>query len=75
MFEEESLNGDIPMIPLTTVLHCTNNFSEASKLGEGEFGPIYKVLMIWSFFTFGIFLCSNLLQNSIREFYRMEDKL
>jgi len=48
MFDEESLNGDLPTIPLTAVLHCTNNFSEASKLGEGGFGPVYKVLMIWS---------------------------
>ncbi|QCD85740.1 interleukin-1 receptor-associated kinase 4 [Vigna unguiculata] len=42
MFDEESLNGDLPTIPLTAVLHCTNNFSEASKLGEGGFGPVYK---------------------------------
>jgi len=48
MLDEERLNGDLPTIPLITVLHSTNNFSEASKLGEGGFGPVYKVLMIWN---------------------------
>ncbi|KOM49461.1 hypothetical protein LR48_Vigan08g028800 [Vigna angularis] len=30
-FDEESLNGDIPTIPSTAVLHCSNNFSEAAR--------------------------------------------
>jgi len=33
----------LPIIPLTTILESTDNFSEASKLGEGGFGPVYKV--------------------------------
>lgn len=28
---------------LTTILAATNNFSESNKLGEGGFGPVYKV--------------------------------
>ena len=44
------------MMPLTTILQSTDNFLEASKLGEGGFGPIYKVLMIWIFFYIGSLL-------------------
>ncbi|KAK7314057.1 hypothetical protein VNO77_39265 [Canavalia gladiata] len=39
---EETLNTDLPVIPLITILQSTDNFSEASKLGEGGFGPVYK---------------------------------
>ncbi|KAL9321671.1 hypothetical protein ACSQ67_009724 [Phaseolus vulgaris] len=39
---EESMNTDFPMMPLSTILKCTNNFSEEQKLGKGGFGPVYK---------------------------------
>ncbi|XP_014491835.2 cysteine-rich receptor-like protein kinase 10 isoform X2 [Vigna radiata var. radiata] len=39
---EEMWNPDLPRIPLITILQSTDNFSEASKLGEGGFGPVYK---------------------------------
>jgi hypothetical protein len=26
---------------------ATCNFSEQNKLGEGGFGPVYKVIMFW----------------------------
>jgi len=45
---EDTLNPDLPTIPLITILQSTDNFSEVSKLGEGGFGPVYKVLMIWT---------------------------
>jgi hypothetical protein len=41
--ENDSLNHELPIIPLTWIRQSTNNFSELSKLGEGGFGPVYKV--------------------------------
>ena len=78
MFDEEKLNGDLPTIPLIAVLHSTNNFSEESKLGEGGFGPVYKVLMIWNLtdsLRLAFFYMFTFVATFIREFYPMEDKL
>jgi hypothetical protein len=44
---EDSLNGDLPTIPLTVIQQSTDNFSELYKLGEGGFGPVYKVQKNW----------------------------
>jgi hypothetical protein len=40
---DDTLNGDLPMIPFTVIQQSTDNFSISSKLGEGGFGPVYKV--------------------------------
>nr|KYP34445.1 Cysteine-rich receptor-like protein kinase 25 [Cajanus cajan] len=42
---EETWKTDLPIIPLITILQSTDNFSEASKLGEGGFGPVYKGIL------------------------------
>jgi hypothetical protein len=31
------------MYDLNTIAHATNNFSSMNKLGEGGFGPVFKV--------------------------------
>jgi hypothetical protein len=41
---EENVNTDLPMMPLSTILKSTNNFSDNYKLGEGGFGTVYKVI-------------------------------
>ena len=41
---EENVNSDLPMMPLSTILKSTHNFSDKYKLGEGGFGTVYKVL-------------------------------
>ncbi|RHN65548.1 putative protein kinase RLK-Pelle-DLSV family [Medicago truncatula] len=39
---EENVNSDLPMMPLSTILKSTHNFSDKYKLGEGGFGTVYK---------------------------------
>ena len=34
---------ELPLFNLATVATATNNFSSNNKLGEGGFGPVYKV--------------------------------
>ena len=45
-FEEEDEEGiDVPLFfYLESILIATNNFSNESKLGEGGYGPVYKVI-------------------------------
>ena len=40
---------ELPLFDLDTLLNATNNFSSDNKLGEGGFGPVYKV---WLYFAF-----------------------
>lgn len=47
---ESSWHGDsrrgevkMPMFSFASVSTATDNFSDANKLGEGGFGPVYKV--------------------------------
>ncbi|KAJ7948222.1 G-type lectin S-receptor-like serine/threonine-protein kinase [Quillaja saponaria] len=42
-FKEEDAKGiDIPHFHLESILAATDNFSNANKLGQGGFGPVYK---------------------------------
>lgn len=41
--KEDALNADLPTIPLIWIRQSTNNFTKFSELGEGGFGPVYKV--------------------------------
>jgi hypothetical protein len=34
---------ELPLFDLSTITNATNNFSSNNKLGEGGFGPVYKV--------------------------------
>lgn len=36
---------DIPYFNLQSILVATDNFAEANLLGEGGFGPVYKVIL------------------------------
>lgn len=34
---------EIPLFDLSTIVNATDNFSVSRKIGEGGFGPVYKV--------------------------------
>lgn len=38
-------SGEVHYFNLNTMKIATNNFSDANKLGQGGFGPVYKVKM------------------------------
>ena len=42
----ENKEVDLPMFSFASVSAATNNFSIENKLGEGGFGPVYKVRLV-----------------------------
>ena len=53
-------NSNFPLFDLRTIIAATDNFSIANKLGQGGFGPVYKVV------SFQVCLC---IINSIMNVY------
>ena len=46
-FKEEDKKGiDVPFFNLEDILAATDDFSDANKLGQGGFGPVYKVIVL-----------------------------
>ena len=41
--EERKEDMELPIYDLNTIARATNNFSSMNKLGEGGFGPVFKV--------------------------------
>lgn len=41
--EDEGKGIEVPFFDLEAVLNATDCFSNANKLGQGGFGPVYKV--------------------------------
>lgn len=41
--ESSKEDMEMPIFDLTTIANATNNFSSSNKIGEGGFGPVYKV--------------------------------
>lgn len=36
-------SSDLPLMDLASIHAATDSFSKANKLGEGGFGPVYRV--------------------------------
>ena len=45
---------EFPSIQLDILQAATKQFSDENKLGEGGFGPVYKVTMVMEYYTFSI---------------------
>lgn len=37
---------DLPVFNLSTIAKATNNFTTNNKIGEGGFGPVYRVICL-----------------------------
>ena len=44
---DESANSELPLYDLNTIAIATENFAIKNKLGQGGFGPVYKVIIYW----------------------------
>lgn len=43
---------EMPIFDFTTIEIATNGFSFSNKIGEGGFGPVYKVVFLTDIFVF-----------------------
>jgi len=46
--ENDKQNIAVPFFCLENILAATDDFSDVNKLGQGGFGPVYKVSTIFS---------------------------
>jgi hypothetical protein len=43
--DEDQQDFELPFFNISAMISATNDFSNYNKLGEGGFGPVYKVNM------------------------------
>ena len=43
--EEGETDIDLPFFDLESILVATDSFSDSNKLGQGGYGPVYKVIL------------------------------
>lgn len=62
IYENDKQDIAVPFFHLEKILAATDNFSDAQKLGQGGFGPVYKVRV-------GFLNSSTLYSNSIISYF------
>jgi len=50
LWESEDAGSHLVLFSFPQIANATNNFSSQNKLGEGGFGPVYKVVCSSTFF-------------------------
>ena len=56
---EYGTGQDSPLFDFNVIETATNNFANENKLGEGGFGPVYKVLLFFPFFSLSLISTST----------------
>ena len=42
----ETEDWELPLVDFKRIVKATDNFSQDNKIGEGGFGPVYKVTIL-----------------------------
>lgn len=57
---------ELPLFEFATIQAATDNFSAANKIGEGGFGPVYKVEICLGLFLGHLFLLLTHVKTSVK---------
>lgn len=74
---KQGSGSELPLFTFKCVATATDNFSDENKLGQGGFGPVYKVKLCAKqlvFFKNGQSECTKIIVLCSREFYLGEKK-
>lgn len=58
-FDTALAGDDLPLFTFSSIKSATENFSTANKLGEGGFGPVYKVKFLLHLMVFEYHIFAN----------------
>lgn len=78
--EDDKKRIDLPFFNLESILVATDNFSDANRLGQGGFGPVYKVvvltctLFIYTIFKIIFLTTANIVQGKFPQGQEMAIK-
>ena len=62
-------NSNLPLFDLKTIIAATDNFSISNKLGQGGFGPVYKVVSLNKFHNLHTLILSVFMHHKFHHEY------